>query len=92
MGNIANDNIEERVLKLVRDQWAGANAGKIQVNNRSGFVRGTLYQVSIYDANEDEHENFVYAVGDQVTLFRNVSELALGVGKTSSAQIGRAHV
>jgi hypothetical protein len=83
---MAEANIEDRVVKLVEDHWAGANARTVQINNRfPEFVRGALYFVSIYDANNTEHENYVYAVGPRLTLFKDINQLAIGVGKTSSA-------
>ena len=83
---MAEPSIEDRVVKLVEDHWAAANVRAVQINNRfPEFVRGTLYFVSIYDANNTEHENYVYAVGSRLTLFKDINQLAIGVGKTSSA-------
>jgi hypothetical protein len=80
-----NKDIETRVLKPVRDLWASANFTKVEITNQyDDFVRGTLYFVSIYDANKVEHVNYVYAVGNRLQLFEDVKQLAIGVGKVSS--------
>jgi hypothetical protein len=80
----ANDT-EERVLNIVREHWAGANVQRVEINQRfEDFLRGTLYAVSIYDADNQEQENYVLSRGDELRLFRDVGELVLGVGRFSS--------
>ena len=81
---MASPTIEERVVQLVRDHWRGANVRDVQINDRlPRFFRGALYIVSIYDANNEEHENYVYVVGDELWRYDDLRQLGADVGKSS---------
>jgi hypothetical protein len=81
---MASPAIEERVLQLVRDHWKGANVRDVQINERlPHFFRGALYNVSIYDADNEEHENYVYAVGEELRRYDDLRQLGADVGKSS---------
>src|SRR5687768_16762018 len=78
---MSSANIETAVIELVRSRWADANVRNVRVNNSfDQFSRGSLYVVSIIDANNRERENYVYVVGGKLTLFTDLNELAMGVG------------
>lgn len=77
--------IEERVLELVRDHWKGANVRDVQINDRlPRFFRGALFVVSIYDASNVEHENYVYALGEELRRYDDLSKLGADVGRSSA--------
>jgi hypothetical protein len=81
---MANPEIEKRVLQLVRDHWKGANVREIQINDRlMRFFHGSLYVVSIYDANNEEHENYVYADGDELRRYDDLRQLGGNIGASS---------
>jgi hypothetical protein len=55
---VTNQEVEDRVLKLVEDQWKGADPLLIQINNRfPEFVQASLYVVSIYDKDEKKRRS-----------------------------------
>jgi hypothetical protein len=75
---------DDKVLQIVRDRWAGANVKRVEITDRyPEFIRGSLYAVSIYDAVDQEHQNFVYVSAGQLRLFQDMNELAIGVGRIS---------
>jgi hypothetical protein len=81
---MASPVIEERVLQVVRDKWKGANVREVQITDRlPQFFRGALYVVSIYDAKKEEHENYVYAVGEELRRYDDLRQLGADVGKSS---------
>lgn len=83
---MSSDNVETKVVELVRSHWANANVRNVQINNSfDQFSRGSLYVVSIHDANDRERENYVYVVGRRLRLFTDLNELALGVGEVIAA-------
>jgi hypothetical protein len=85
-GKMTSQSIEASVLALVKDQWHGGNARSIRIASRfPEFVRGYLYIVEIIDADGDEHENFVYLVDKSLKYFGDADQLALGVGKITTA-------
>jgi len=86
---MASANIEAKVIELVRSHWAGANTRNIKINNSfDEFSRGSLYVVSILDADNRERENYVYVVGRQLKLFTDLNELAMGVGEVITSNDG----
>jgi hypothetical protein len=86
---MASAGIEAKVIELVRSHWVGANARNITINNSfDEFSRGSLYVVSILDANNRELENYVYVVGRQLKLFTDLNELAMGVGEVITSNDG----
>jgi hypothetical protein len=83
---MSNDNIESKVVELVRSHWANADVSNVKINNSfDEFSRGSLYVVSLHDANNRERENYVYVVGRRLKLFTDLNELALGVGEVIAA-------
>ena len=82
---MSSGNMETKVLELVKSHWASANVRNVRINNSfEQFSRGSLYVVSIHDANNQERENYVYVVGRQLRLFTDLNELAMGVGEIST--------
>jgi hypothetical protein len=82
---MSSGNIETMVIELVRSHWAGSNVHNVRINNSfDQFVRGSLYVVSIHDADNRERENYVYVVGRQLRLFTDLNDLAMGVGEIST--------
>jgi hypothetical protein len=81
---MAAPEIEERALQLVRDHWKAANVNNVHINDRlPHFFRGSLYVVSIFDAQEKEHENYVYVVGEDSRRYDDLSQLGADVGRSS---------
>jgi len=82
---MSSGNIETKVIELVKSHWEGANVRNVRINNSfDQFVRGSLYVVSIHDADNRERENYVYVVGRQLRLFTDLNDLAMGVGEISN--------
>src|ERR1700730_18516498 len=78
-------DVERNVVKVVEEHWSGANIKLAEINDRNrDFLKGTLYFVSIYDANDVEHESYVYVKGERLTRFDNAKELARAVGKNTT--------
>jgi len=76
--------IEKRALQLVRDHWKGANVHRVEINDRiPRFFRGALLVVSIYDAKDEEHENYVYAVGEELQRYDDLGQMGTHVGRIS---------
>jgi hypothetical protein len=82
---MATSEIDDRVVQLVREKWKGANVKGVQISDRiPNFLRGYLYIVSIYDAHGDEHENYVYALGESLRRFDDLKHLAADVAHDSA--------
>jgi hypothetical protein len=82
---VPGNNIETKVVELVRSHWAGANVRNVRINNSfAEFIRGSLFVVAIHDANDRERENYVYVVGRHLRLFTDLTELAMGIGEDST--------
>ena len=81
---MASPEIEEHALQLVRDHWKAAHIHDVHINDRiPHFFRGALYIVSIFDAQDEEHENYVYAVGEDLRRYDDLMQLGADVGKSS---------
>jgi hypothetical protein len=81
---MANPDIEKRVLQLVREHWKGGNVRNVQIDDRlMRFFHGSLYVVSVYDANNEEHENYVYANGDELRRYDDLRQLGGNIGASS---------
>jgi hypothetical protein len=48
------------------------------------FFRGALYVISIYDANNVEHENYVYAAHGELRRYDDMRQLGAEAGKDFS--------
>ena len=74
---MATSTIEANVVKLVRDHWTLADVKNVHISDRvPSFLRGTLYVVSIVDADDEEHKNYVYAEDDELNRYNDVIQLA----------------
>jgi hypothetical protein len=84
---------EDRIMKAVSDYWGKANIKGVEITSRfPDFVRGTLYVVSIYDANNVEQTNLVYVAGSKIQRFDNIESLAPAIGRGSMVADGLKNV
>jgi hypothetical protein len=76
---------ERCVLQIVRDHWEGANVRNVQISGRvPRFFSGALYEIAIYDANGEEHENLIYVVGDEFWRYDDLKTLVFNLGNPPS--------
>jgi hypothetical protein len=85
---MASEIVESNVKQLVADHWKGANVQEIQINERlPRFFRGTLYIVSIYDAERREHLNYVYKQGNDLFRYDSLEQVGTAIGKSPSVAV-----
>ena len=75
---------EARAIQLVKDHWKRANVKHVEINETlEHFFSGSLYIVSIIDAKNEEHENYVYRVGEDLRRFDNWRRVGADIGESS---------
>src|SRR3954451_19265338 len=73
---MTDTDIKSQVETSVRDHWKAANFKDVHVNDIiPRFFHGKLFVVSIIDANNDEHENYVYVVGNHLRRYDSLRSL-----------------